>query len=131
MWGMRKVGSLCTAATATSHHPTPPNTTPHHTTPPHYTLTAKPSLDIFPVRRSEGLYIIPIQAMCVDQVSDDHEPELDEDSEFLDEAGESLPVVTHYLCLAVRSRGGTVTSELLKVTGFYVNRRKAGVPAPR
>lgn len=46
----------------------------------------------------------------------------------LDEAGESLPEVTHYLCLAVRSRGGTVTSDLLKAIGFYVNRRMECTP---
>lgn len=49
--------------------------------------------------------------MCVDQVLDDYELELGEASEFLDEAGESLPEVTHYLCLAVRSRGGTVSDQ--------------------
>lgn len=66
--------------------------------------------------------------MCVDQVLDDYELELGEASEFLDEAGESLPEVTHYLCLAVRSRGGTVTSDLLKFIGFYVSRRMEGTP---
>lgn len=100
----------------------------HYNTTPHHTLSAKPSLDIFPVRCAEGLYITPIQAMCVDQELDDYEPELDEVSEFLDEAGESLPEVTHYLCLAVKSRGGTVTSDLLKSIGFYVNRRMACTP---
>lgn len=68
--------------------------------------------------------------MWVDQVLDDYGPELDEASKFL-EAGESPPEVTHYLCLVVWSRGGPVASDLLKFTGYYVNRRKDGGCVPR
>lgn len=69
--------------------------------------------------------------MCIDQVLDDYGPELDETSKFLDVAGELLPEVTHHLCLAVWSRGGTVASDLLNFTGFSVNRRKGGTHTPR